>query len=290
MISHDPNTRRCFGLDYDVTTTNYKGVLDKLYTGKGSIPIDIKEALAISREDGNELYKMPTLKDVAELFANDERYKNVRLMIDIKVTNEPWIISKIIKVLKEANSDIKGFWAPRTVFGIWRLDVLESAMKNTTDIPLAHIGISRSLAKQFIEKGGNRLQAISLNRYALISIGSHDIMDLARSRGILIYMWTVNEVSEMKWSIASNLAGVITDHPDVYGQLRSDANTLTEKESEEGDSETSLLIKSSLRDPMKYISWFEWYIKNPALYLMGVTFFALLLRKSQNPKNKRAEI
>lgn len=290
MISHDPNTRRCFGLDHNVTTTNYIGVLEKLYSGKGAVPADVKKALAIPKETGNDEYKMPTFKEVVQLFANDERYKNVRLMVDIKVTNEPWIIPKLFQTLKDANPDVKGFWASKVVFGMWRLDVLESALRNTTDIPLAYIGVSRGLAKQFIDKGGDRLKAVSLNRFSLMSIGSKYIMDYATEKGVLIYMWTTNAVNEMQWAVASDLAGIITDHPDCYNDLRSQMDARAEKEQGTDDSETTALIKSSVDNPAKYVNWFDWYFKYPVLYLIGKTLFSMLLKKSQDPKNQRPNV
>lgn len=354
VISHDPNTARCFGEKHDIASTPYAGVLDRLlvterpaYDGTGD------EAA------WRKLYKMPTFREVAELFARDERFAQTQLMVDVKLSNDVGVIARLVSVLRDVQPDLKGFWAQRTVFGIWRLDVLEEAKRvlGADSIPVCFIGVSRSLARKFIERGvvekptpapaapsggtasasededyeyvGARstssaqlgdsdeetavllrrkqnpaatapstpckpttarlVQAISLNRFALLSAGSTRLLREARAQGILVYMWTANSPDDMKWCIASDLAGVITDYPDRYAQLRTDM----EEESgggnggEDDDDKTAIL---QIGEPAQYVKWADWNIKNVAKYYLLKTLFSLIvyIRIDLFPAKKQA--
>lgn len=136
---------------------------------------------------------------------------------------------------------------PHALF--WNLEIGRSRVcqKHSPYIPVVFIGISRELAQTFIDTGvieenveveGTKqiqkrqlVQGISLKHVSLLSFGADAILQSAKERGILVYMWTVNSISQMKWAIASDIAGVISDHVDVYKQLRQDLEDSSKKNS-----------------------------------------------------------
>jgi glycerophosphoryl diester phosphodiesterase len=163
---------------------------------------------------------MPTFLELAQKFATDPKYRNIGLMIDIKMTNEPWIVRKIVEILAQVNPDLAGYWAPRTVLGIWRLDVLQEAGVVARHFSIVHIGVSRSLARRFIAMP--QVCAVSLHHIALSAgAGGEAFIQEMKSQGRYVYTWTVNSLELMKWAVASDLDGVITDYPDIYAQLRA---------------------------------------------------------------------
>ncbi|KAA8910291.1 hypothetical protein TRICI_004201 [Trichomonascus ciferrii] len=93
---------------------------------------------------------MPAFKRLAELLASSSDYSNVQLMLDANKTNEPWVTSKAIEVLKEVNPDMTGFWAKRMALGIRREDVLAATEKNAPKLPIVFIPVSLCLARKFI--------------------------------------------------------------------------------------------------------------------------------------------
>ncbi|KAF5093853.1 hypothetical protein D0Z00_003818 [Geotrichum galactomycetum] len=242
VVSHDPNTQRCFGVNHEITSTPFKGVLDQLSIAnpdltkldEGNVDDTKSENTTYTYEQQAELsaimqkkarnltisQHMPTFLEVAQKFATDPKFRNIGLMIDIKMTNEPWIVKKIVNVLKQVNPDLAGYWAPRTVLGIWRLDVLREAGVVARPFSIVHIGVSRSLARQFIAMP--QVCAVSLHHIALSAGASGEaFIQEIKSQGRYIYTWTVNSLDLMKWAVASDLDGVITDYPDIYAQLRA---------------------------------------------------------------------
>jgi phosphatidylglycerol phospholipase C len=217
VITHDENTMRCFGVDYDVTKTPYFGVLDQLKA------LDVRSQNARNEADPTNttpVYSeehMPTFQQVVDKFAKEPEYSKIQLMLDIKRNNEPWVISKIVEVLRNANPDLEGFWADRFVLGIWRWDVLEEAAKVCPELPVLHIGVSRSLARKFMTHP--QVIGISLNHICLNVSGGEQLVKDAHEKGIVVHSWTINTVPVMQWAISSNLDGIITDYPDEYHKL-----------------------------------------------------------------------
>lgn len=275
MVSHDPNTLRCFGVNHEITKTPFKGVLDQLTIANPKADLsddsdDAKSENSYSQEQRAQLSEamhkkalnletpqyIPTFEQVARKFASDEKYHGIRLMIDIKMTNEPWVVGKIVNILRSVNPDLEGFWAPRTVLGIWRLDVLKAAQVDAPVFKVAHIGVSRSLARRFMEY--SQVSAISLHHIALTAgSGGDQLISDAKSQGRFVYTWTVNTVQLMKWAVASDLDGIITDHPDLYSKLRSE---LTDEHIAE--------VYAPESASYKFVSWSDRNIRNMFSYYM----------------------
>ena len=45
------------------------------------------------------------------------------------------------------------------------------------------------------------------------------LMEQCRQKGIRVIPWTVNNIEEMRRLISLNVNGIITDYPDLFGQL-----------------------------------------------------------------------
>lgn len=287
VVSHDPNTLRCFGVDHEITKTAFKGVLENLsienpdeendhgndnddakstssshhnYTAEQKQ--ELSEAMNKKAKNLVSPQRIPTFEQVARKFATDPAYANVRLMIDIKMTNEPWVVPKLVEILQQVNPDINGFWVPRTVLGIWRLDVLRAAEEAAPDFPVAHIGVSRSLARQFMKS--TQVKAISLHHIALTAgSGGLALINQAKAHNRLVYTWTVNTVPLMKWAVAANLDGVITDYPDLFESVR---NELT-PEVVARDYAPAGSVDRFVSWGDRYSNWFQYMFMQAAMFV-----------------------
>lgn len=269
VVSHDPNTQRCFGVDHEITKTPYSNVLEKLLIRNPDLEDDSKslssasdfpkpqilsESMQTKARNLQSPQSIPTFREIAHKFAKESKYQNIRLMIDIKMTNEPWIVGKLVDILREVNEDLEGFWAPRTVLGIWRLDVLKAAEKNAPQFKVAHIGVNRALARRFM--ASPQVSAISMNHIALTAgSGGHRLIADAKANGKLVYAWTVNSPEIMKWAIAKDLDGIITDYPDLYSKLRGElTNEVIEK------------VYKAPKAANQFISWADRNVRNLCIY------------------------
>lgn len=319
VISHDKNTKRCFGIDFRIQETPYAGVIDKLLIPKEGRK---KKHSHFSNVNQNltekELYQLPTFESIAEKFASDPLYESVLLMIDIKLYNSASIVPKLVDVLKKVNSDLEGFWAKKIILGIWRLDVLEAAKQFAPMFDVIHIGVSRRLAKEFMDRAyiekdpketknetssaglndetaplisndnnESRIQqvkGVSLFRYTLMSLGGLKFIEEAKKRNMSVYMWTVNDIPAMKWCMASDLDGIITDYPDVYAALRLSYEPKDEDESAKQESQAVSKIES----PNNYVSWADYYIFNFIKYLLIRLIFRYFMYSTLGLKTTRS--
>lgn len=198
VITHDPTALRCFGKDLTVTETPWS------------------ELSQLESQDEFKT-KIPLFKDVARLFLENEDFKkDVYLMLDVKMTNEPWVIKKVVDDLKEVKDDMS-FWASKMAFGIWRWDVFQAVIEHAPEIGVLHIGVSQSFARQFLEHP--QCIGLSLNYIAWSVAWGDSLMKATKALGKCCYVWTVNTPQVMDWSIAAGFDGIITDHPDVYSKL-----------------------------------------------------------------------
>lgn len=213
VVSHDPKTKRVFGADHVINQTPYYGVLDKL-VAKNSLPTD-----------DAALVGMPTFEQIVQLVTADQRYKDIHLMVDIKSSNPPSIIAKLVHVLTKHNPDLSGYWADRVVLGIWTPDaMLTAALTDAAPLRIVHIGVSRRVARQFLAKAPkDRLAGLSLHYLAYVSgSGSSDLQTEIRARGAALWSWTVNSDQWMRWAVGQGLDGVVTDFPDKFRALTTE--------------------------------------------------------------------
>lgn len=265
VVSHDPMTKRCFGTpDHIIKNTPWQSTdttvgLDTLVAKR--ITQEGKEAGSVNERG------LPTFKRVAQRFASDERYTSARMLLDIKPTNEPSVIANIVQVLTEVNADLEGFWAQRVVLGVWKPDFLYPILKNAPMLKFMYIGASRRLARQFMATGNPQFIGLSMHYIAFTAgSGGPELMDLARDRGLLLYSWTINSPKWMRWAIANNLDGIVTDFPDRFQKLRD----------EKTDEQRRRLALSE-----KNVSWFTRHVTHMILYaLLEVFVFSIMAKAS----------
>lgn len=257
VISHDLNTYRCFGSSLNIHNTPYIGQLSKLETSG-----EFKE-------------KLPTLEQVAQLFVNDEEFSDIQLMLDIKRSNEPWVIERIVAVLESVNPDLRGFWSQRMVFGIWRLDVLKACQEYAPGFPILHIGVSRNLAKKFL--GHQEVIGVSLIHIALRAAGGHRFISEVKTTGKAIYSWTINDLQLTKWAVSERLDGIVTDNPELYVHFIDSLS--------EGN-----ISKYQESNPSSYSTW-KSLSKSTMLYgIINLVFTAMDLIWFVTPRKKSCDV
>lgn len=255
VVSHDPSSLRCFGVHHPITTTPYHGVLDKLHTADS-----FKE-------------KMPTFRELATELATSPTYANMKLILDVKRTNEPWAISKVIEVLREVNPDIKGFWAKKMVLGIWRDDVLAAAETDAPELPIMFIGAKVSLAREFMKH--SQVVGISIHHAVLNLRCGRKLIDEARAKNKLVYSWTVNSYAAMKWAASADLDGIVTDHPDLYHEF---ITSVSEKQ-------------LNTANPQSFFTWKELWLKFPLMFIVATIYFTLMdTKRTLFASNKKARV
>ncbi|PRT55790.1 Phosphatidylglycerol phospholipase C [Wickerhamiella sorbophila] len=240
VMCHDVTTGRCFDSNVVVEETPYHGGLEKLRT-KDSF----KEP-------------MPTLKQVCEMIINEPEASNAMLMIDIKRSNGPRVVSFVIEVLKSvAPLEV---WKKRCVLGVWRLNVMHKVVELAPELDVVFIGFQLKLARKFLEF--EQTKGISMN-YACYAVrGGPEIIDAARAKHVKIYSWTINHPEAMKWAVASRINGVITDHPDLFQNF---LNTISEKD---------MFSEYFTSNPYKFYSTWD-QVQHYCMYLVANAFFFL---------------
>lgn len=269
VISHDPETGRCFksikdsdndnddndgkkkkkkkNKGYKISETLYKGVMED-------------ELISVSAADfpgvDPSQLGLPSLLKVADRIVNDPRYANVHLMLDIKSRSNDaaTVFDKLVSTLLQVHPDLHGFWIPRITFGIWTLDFLEAcqASPQAKLFKVVHIGISRRLARRFVEAsavGSGEVVGISLLTVAYAApFGGREIVEYAKDRGVKTFAWTVNEVKWMRFAVEVGLDGVVTDYPDRFNEVKEEMS-----KKEEGQS----LMMTAVATDEKPITWFK---------------------------------
>jgi phosphatidylglycerol phospholipase C len=79
--------------------------------------------------------------------------------------------------------------------------------------PITHIGFNIQYARQFL-----KVPKVSFNMAHKIVAGpgGSSFLKDAKAANREVFLWTVNEVPWMKWSIGKEVDGVITDDPKKY--------------------------------------------------------------------------
>lgn len=259
VVTHDPSTTRCFGKEYDVTTTPYKGVLEHL------------RPLPEHKITVND--PLPTFDNLIEMLVTEPSMKKAKLMLDIKRTNEPWIIPQLVHTLLKYNDDV-AYWADRMCLGIWRLDVLTEAEKVCPELPVIHIGISQVLARRFLKH--KQVIGVSLNASALHVSGGQALIREIHQQDKLVYSWTINTIEYMKWAVASRLDGIVTDFPDRYHEF---INSVSDKDIAQT---YSVVSPTSFHPVMKKIEIRVFYVIM-WMYALFIELRFLLTPSRKNP-------
>lgn len=158
---------------------------------------------------------MPRLKDLLEYVAQPG-LQHIWILLDIKLDNDS---EKVMRLIADTISSVRAGerpWNDRIVLGIWAVKYLPLCQKYSPGFPVSYIGFSVCYARQFLRVPGvsfNMLQKALMNPFGRRFI--HDVKKAQRP----LFVWTVNEVNLMKWSIQREVDGVVTDDPKLFNQV-----------------------------------------------------------------------
>ena len=159
---------------------------------------------------------MPRLFDLLK-YLSTPGLEHIWVLLDIKINNDP---EKVMKLIASTISEVapnSRTWNQRLVLGCWALKYLPLCARYLPAFPISHIGFSIPYARQFLT-----VPNVSFNmlQYSLIMpyFGARFLRD-AKSKGIPIFDWTVNQDNIMKWSISKKLDGVLTDDPKRFLEM-----------------------------------------------------------------------
>lgn len=231
---------------------------------------------SVDNQDSKLDTGMPLFLDVAKRLVHDKRYSTTRIFIDIKAMNSPSIIGKLIQDLRTAKNDnFDEFWVPKVVLGIWKLDMLKATQQDAGQFKVIHIGISRSLADKFLENP--QVVGVSLHYLALTAGSSADQFLLkTKKRGALIFSWTVNTDRWLKWAIASDLDGVVSDFPDKFLKMRSELA----KARENGEK---------MPTPHELVPWWQRNVLNVIAYGIAQVLVYVYFSRMKAQDSKKAQ-
>lgn len=199
VINHDSDTGRMWDQNLKISEVSFDE-LSKL----------------TNKYDENE--KFLTLEDILNwLLVHD----NVRLMLDIKFTNNKIILVKIFSTMMKIKNDIS-FWQKRIIWGLWLIDWYEYAVETGVIKGFDFIVITMSLevAEQFIN------YSLKLNdpNYKLYGVSLHFVsswtekfrnilVPILQKNNIKVFLWTVNSEIDFSYFNGLPIHGTISDDP-----------------------------------------------------------------------------
>ncbi|KAJ6124542.1 hypothetical protein N7471_011859 [Penicillium samsonianum] len=198
VLSHDPSLMRCFGIKKKVADCDWE-YLKTLRT------------LQAPHEP------MPRLVDVLEYLRQPGR-ENFWILLDIKLTNEPFaIMERIAKTIESVPMPAIGpDWHRRIVLGCWSARYLPARAKHLPRYAVTLICLDLSYARQFLQVP---LISFSINQMILMGPLGRGFLDEARAARRRVYVWTVNAPNLMRWCIRHEIDGVISDEPGRFRQV-----------------------------------------------------------------------
>ncbi|CAI7572618.1 unnamed protein product [Penicillium palitans] len=198
VLSHDPSLMRCYGIKKKVADCDW-------------------EYLRTLRTLQAPHEPMPRLVDVLEYLRQPGR-DNLWIVLDIKLTNEPFaIMDRISKIIESVPMPASGpDWHHRIVLGCWSARYLPARAKHLPRYPVTLVCVDLSYACQFLQ-----VPLISFNVNQMILMGplGRGFLDEARAARRKVYVWTVNAPNLMRWCIRHEIDGVISDEPGRFRQV-----------------------------------------------------------------------
>ncbi|KAJ5411653.1 uncharacterized protein N7487_006012 [Penicillium crustosum] len=198
VLSHDPSLMRCYGIKKKVADCDWE-YLKTLRT------------LQAPHEP------MPRLVDVLEYLRQPGR-ENLWILLDIKLTNEPFaIMERISKIIESVPMPASGpDWHHRVVLGCWSARYLPARAKHLPRYPVTLVCVDLSYARQFLQVP---LVSFNVNQMILMGPLGRGFLDEARAARRKVYVWTVNAPNLMRWCIRHEIDGVISDEPGRFRQV-----------------------------------------------------------------------
>ncbi|CAG8611445.1 27809_t:CDS:2 [Dentiscutata erythropus] len=150
-------------------------------------------------------------KKVVDLMLMEEN-SHIWAMIDIKLLNSPSIIVDIEKILRSRSDDLKIF-STRFILGIWHPKYLPYAKTYLPDIPIAYIGASLKIAREYfscVDAYNLMYSSVAWNKEG------RDFIEQAHQVGKPVFVWTVNTLDYAKECYNINVDAVMTDRPGYF--------------------------------------------------------------------------
>ncbi|KAJ6144119.1 hypothetical protein N7470_008014 [Penicillium chermesinum] len=197
VLSHDPTLKRCYGIDKKVAECDW-------------------DYLKTLRTINAPHEPMPRLLDVLEYVRQPDR-EHLWVLLDIKqLANDPTTIMR--RIAEALRIGPRPQWT--------RL-----ASANCTRLLVGSLRGAQSTISPRIPN-----VSFNANQYILLGPLGRGFMEEALAARRKVYLWTVNEVNLMRWGIRHGAAGIITDYPALYKQVREE----WEKEQKEGSPDPQL--------------------------------------------------
>lgn len=195
-VSQDGDLKRCFGQKQKIIDCDWEYL----------------SSLRTLREPHEP---MPQLKDLLEYVAQPG-LEHIWILLDIKIDNNADDVMRLIANTLDSVHPGQRSWRERVVLGIWVAKFLPLCPRYLPGYPISHIGFTTLYARQFLQVPNvsfNMLQKSLLGPF-----GARFMRDVRKAKRPL-YVWTVNELNLMKWSIQKQVDGVITDDPKTFRKL-----------------------------------------------------------------------
>ncbi|KAI1435232.1 PLC-like phosphodiesterase [Xylaria sp. CBS 124048] len=196
VLSHDGNLKREFGSASKVSDLTWS---------------EISELRTV--KEPHE--RMPRLIDLME-YVDQPGRENVWLMLDIKTDDDPeQMMMKLAETLAATPS--RRPWNTRVLPCCWNATYIKLSLKYLPDYQVASLGASIAYASHLTNIPNI---SFSLLRHTLATPAGDRFLREMKQRGIKVYVWTVDEVDWMEWSIRKGVTGVITDDVALFNDVR----------------------------------------------------------------------
>lgn len=208
------------GLEFDVhlsrdgvVVVHHDAMLERTTSGRG--PVAALSADELARLDAARLWKdyasprigVPTLRDVLR------RYRDVRIIIELKL-NDPELAHKTIDEIRGADA------VERVSLGSFGTRVLRAAREYE---PRIRTGSSREETRFALYRSWVRwpVRHPTYREYQVPEMAgttrvvSPRFVRYAHDAGVAVYVWTVDEESDMRRLLSWGVDGLISDRPDI---------------------------------------------------------------------------
>ncbi|KAH0541598.1 hypothetical protein FGG08_003946 [Glutinoglossum americanum] len=205
VLSHDATLKRCFGREGKILDFDWS-YLSSLRT----------------LQEPHE--HMPRLFDLLEYLASPG-LENIWLILDIKVDNDADDVMRLIaNTIRQVPPGMKRPWPERINLGCWTAKYLPLCETYLPNFPISHIGFNIYYARRFLKSPS--VSSFNLLQRVMVGPLGHRFLCDAHAAGRSVFVWTVNDVGTMRWSIRRGVDGVLTDDPkkflDVCREFRED--------------------------------------------------------------------
>ncbi|AQZ11207.1 PGC1 (YPL206C) [Zygosaccharomyces parabailii] len=212
VVNHDADTGRIWDQDLCISDHTF-------------------EEISKLRCKDDSTLRMPTLIDILKWMVD---HPNVRLMLDIKFTNQKIVLPKTYAAMLGVKNDVQ-FWQKHIIWGLWQLDWFQYGVETGAikDFEVFVITLSLDIAEQFIKyslKLNNphfKLSGISIHFVASWTQKfRYHLAPIFQENDIKVFLWTVNKGIDFKYTGGLPIAGVVTDDPIVARQLSNEYSSI----------------------------------------------------------------